>query len=173
MHRGRLGTRALNVKLQDALNPTGRERGSVERFGWTFTVGDKVMQVENDYDKDVYNGDVGWIAKIDPEAQTLAVEFDERRVDYDFEGLDALMLAYATTVHKAQGSEYPAVVIPLVTQHYMMLKRNLVYTGITRGKQLVVMIGEQKALSIALESRGRTPRWSRLCDRLREGRERD
>jgi len=169
MHRGLLGTRTLNLELQKLLNPGALDGHGVERFGWTFGPGDKVMQIANDYDKDVYNGDVGQIAKVDKEAQELQVEFEGRRVSYDFSGLDDLVLAYATTVHKSQGSEYPAVVIPLVTQHYVMLKRNLLYTGITRGKQLVVLIGQKRALRIALEESGEMQRWSKLGEWLREG----
>src|SRR5205085_10873584 len=127
MNRGGLGARSLNVELQAALNPPGEIR--VERFGWTFCPGDKVMQVENDYGKDVYNGDLGVVSGIEMEEGELSVDFDGREVTYGFGELDELVLAYATTIHKSQGSEYPAVVIPLSTQHYPMLQRNLVYTG--------------------------------------------
>ena len=144
MNRGRLGARSLNMELQEALNPLGE--GAIERFGWTFGVGDKVMQAENDYDKDVYNGDLGFVARMDLEAGEMIVEFVGREVAYGFGELDELVLAYATTIHKSQGSEYPAVVIPLTTQHYPMLQRNLVYTGVTRGKRLVVVVGQRKAM---------------------------
>jgi len=120
-------------------------------FGWTFCPGDKVMQVENDYDKEVYNGDLGIVSRIDTEESQLTVQFDGRDITYDFAELDELVLAYATTIHKSQGSEYPAVVIPLSTQHYPMLQRNLVYTGVTRGKRLVVLLGQRKALAIAVK----------------------
>jgi exodeoxyribonuclease V alpha subunit len=133
MNRGGLGARSLNIELQNALNPPGEIR--IERFGWTFCPGDKVMQVENDYDKDAYNGDLGVVSRIDMEEGELMVEFDGREITYGFGELDELVLAYATTIHKSQGSEYPAVVIPLTTQHYPMLQRNLVYTGVTRGKR--------------------------------------
>jgi exodeoxyribonuclease V alpha subunit len=136
MNRGGLGARSLNIELQKALNPPGEAR--VERFGWTYGPGDKVMQVENDYDREVYNGDLGIVQRVDDEEAELVVTFDGRDVRYGFGELDELVLAYATTIHKSQGSEYPAVVIPLVTQHYMMLARNLLYTGVTRGKRLVV-----------------------------------
>jgi exodeoxyribonuclease V alpha subunit len=136
MNRGGLGARSLNIEMQTALNPPGVIR--VERFGWTFCPGDKVMQVENDYDKEVYNGDLGVVSRIDMEEGELTVDFDGRLLSYGFGELDELVLAYATTIHKSQGSEYPAVVIPLSTQHYPMLQRNLVYTGVTRGKRLVV-----------------------------------
>ena len=120
-----------------------------------FCSGDKVMQIENDYDKEVYNGDLGIVSRIDMEESELTVDFDDREVIYRFTELDELVLAYATTIHKSQGSEYPAVVIPLTTQHYVMLQRNLVYTGVTRGKRLVVLVGQRKALAIAVKG-GRT-----------------
>ena len=124
------------------------------------------MQVENNYEKDVYNGDVGLVCHLDPDARELAVDFDSRVVSYDFEELDQLVLAYAISIHKAQGSEYPAVVIPLVMQHYMMLRRNLVYTGITRGRQLVVVIGQRRAMAIAVKGAHSERRWSRLGEWL-------
>jgi exodeoxyribonuclease V alpha subunit len=160
MNRGGLGARALNVELQRALNPPGETR--VERFGWTFGPGDKVMQVENDYDRDVYNGDLGIVRRVEQEEGELVVEFEGREVGYGFGELDELVLAYATTIHKSQGSEYPAVVIPLTTQHYTMLARNLLYTGVTRGKRLVVLIGQRKALAIAVRNGGARRRWSKL-----------
>jgi exodeoxyribonuclease V alpha subunit len=164
MNRGGLGARALNIELQNALNPPGDHR--IERFGWTFGAGDKVMQVENNYDKEVYNGDLGVVSRIDIEESELAVDFDGRQVIYEFGDLDELVLAYATTIHKSQGSEYPAVVIPLTTQHYPMLQRNLVYTGVTRGKRLVVLIGQRKALAIAVNGAQTRKRWSKLRDWL-------
>ena len=170
MNRGGLGARSLNLELQKALNPPSELR--VERFGQTFGPGDKVMQVENDYDKEVYNGDLGVVRRIEVEEGELAVDFDGRSVLYAFSELDQLVLAYATTIHKAQGSEYPAVVIPLSTQHYPMLHRNLVYTGVTRGKRLVVIVGQKKALAIALNAARTRRRWSKLKDRLAEALER-
>jgi exodeoxyribonuclease V alpha subunit len=163
MNRGGLGARSLNFELQNALNPPGEIR--IERFGWTFCPGDKVMQVENDYDKDVYNGDLGVVSRIDMEEGELSVDFDGRDVNYGFGELDELVLAYATTIHKSQGSEYPAV-IPLSTQHYPMLQRNLVYTGVTRGKRLVVMVGLRKALAIAVKGSRARWRWSKLREWL-------
>src|SRR5919198_5613577 len=136
----------MNGQLQAALNPSGEPR--VERFGWIYGAGDKVMQIENDYDKEVYNGDIGLVSAIDPDAQELIIDFDSRQVVYGFDELDHLVLSYATTIHKSQGSEYPVVLVPLVMQHYLMLKRNLIYTAVTRGKQLVVLIGQKKALAI-------------------------
>ena len=164
MNRGGLGARSLNIELQKALNPPGEER--VERFGWTFCAGDKVMQVENDYDREVYNGDLGIISRLDMEESEVHVTFDGRDVTYGFGELDELMLAYATTIHKSQGSEYPAVVIPVTTQHYTMLARNLLYTGVTRGKRLVVLVGQRKALAIAVRNQGTRRRWSKLREWL-------
>jgi exodeoxyribonuclease V alpha subunit len=164
MNRGGLGARSLNIELQNALNPPGEVR--IERFGWTFCPGDKVMQVENDYDKDVYNGDLGVVSRIDMEEGELHVDFDGREVTYGFDELDELVLAYATTIHKSQGSEYPAVIIPLSTQHYPMLQRNLVYTGVTRGKRLVVLVGQRKALAIAVKGARARRRWSKLREWL-------
>jgi len=129
MNRGGVGARSLNVELQKALNPVTDRK--VERFGWTFAAGDKVMQIENDYDKEVYNGDIGFVEDVDPEASELTATFDGRAVTYGFGELDALVLAYAATIHKSQGSEYPVVVIPVMMQHYTMLQRNLLYTGVS------------------------------------------
>ena len=143
MHRGELGAGNLNQLLQEALT-TGA--AGVERGARSLRVGDKVMQVRNDYDKEVWNGDIGVIERIDTEAETLSIRFDDRAVEYGLDELDTLALAYAATVHKSQGSEYPAVVIPVHTQHYVMLQRNLLYTAVTRGKRLVVLVGSRKAL---------------------------
>jgi exodeoxyribonuclease V alpha subunit len=164
MNRGGLGARSLNLELQQALNPPGEAR--IERFGQIFGPGDKVMQVENDYDRDVYNGDLGIVTGLDAEAGELTVEFDGRTVSYGSGELDELALAYATTIHKSQGSEYTAVVMPLTTQHYPMLQRNLVYTGVTRGKRLVVIVGQKRALGIAICGDQSRRRWSKLCERL-------
>jgi exodeoxyribonuclease V alpha subunit len=164
MNRGGLGARSLNIELQNALHPPGEIR--VDRFGWTFCPGDRVMQVENDYDKDVYNGDLGVVSRIDMEEGELSADFDGREIVYGFGELDELVLAYATTIHKSQGSEYPAVVIPLSTQHYLMLQRNLVYTGVTRGKRLVVLVGRRKALAIAVKGSRARRRWSKLQEWL-------
>ena len=164
MNRGGVGARSLNIELQAVLNPAGERR--VERFGWTFARGDKVMQVENDYDKDVYNGDIGRIDDVDPDLGEVTARFDGRAVAYGFGELDALAPAYATTIHKSQGSEYPAVVIPLMTQHYVMLQRNLLYTGVTRGKRLVVLVGQRKAVAIAVKAATGRRRWSKLREWL-------
>jgi exodeoxyribonuclease V alpha subunit len=164
MNRGGLGARSLNIELQKALNPPGESR--VERFGWTFCPGDKVMQIENDYDREVYNGDLGIVQRIDQEEGELVVTFDGRDVSYGFGELDELVLAYATTIHKSQGSEYPAVIIPVMTQHYAMLQRNLLYTGVTRGKRLVVLVGQKKAVAIAARNISGRRRWSKLGELL-------
>ncbi len=164
MNRGGLGARSLNIELQLLLNPPGAVK--VERMGWTFTPGDKVMQVVNDYDKEVFNGDLGRVRTIDLEAGELVAEFDGREVTYEFGELDELVLAYATTVHKAQGSEYPAVVIPVTTQHYPMLQRNLLYTAVTRGRQLVVLVAQPKAVAIAVKGKLTRRRWSKLQEWL-------
>ncbi|WP_244947893.1 SF1B family DNA helicase RecD2 [Azospirillum baldaniorum] len=164
MNRGGLGARSLNIELQRVLNPPGESR--VERFGWTFGPGDKVMQVENNYDKEVYNGDLGIVSAVDPEEGTLTATFDGRPVTYDFGELDEIVLAYATTIHKSQGSEYPVVVIPVVTQHYTMLHRNLIYTGVTRGKRLVVMLGQRRALAMAVRGTQGRRRWTKLGEWL-------
>jgi exodeoxyribonuclease V alpha subunit len=150
MNRGGVGARSLNIELQAALNPAGDRK--VERFGWTFAPGDKVMQIENDYDKEVYNGDIGYIEEVDSDAGELTASFDGRFVTFTFGELDTLVPAYAATIHKSQGSEYPAVVIPVLTQHYAMLQRNLLYTGVTRGKRLVVLVGQRKAVAIAVKN---------------------
>ncbi len=164
MNRGGIGARSLNIELQAALNPAGERR--VERFGWTFAPGDKVMQIENDYDKEVYNGDIGYVDDVDPDAGELTARFDGRSVSYGFGELDTLVPAYAATIHKSQGSEYPAVVIPVMTQHYTMLQRNLLYTGVTRGKRLVVLVGQRKAVAIAVRNVSGRRRWSKLKEWL-------
>jgi len=163
MHRGTVGALNLNTELQKQLNPSKEE---FLRGGKAFKRGDKVMQIRNNYDKDVYNGDIGRIARIDTEEQEVYVNFDGRLVSYDFSEVDELVLAYATSVHKAQGSEYPAVVIPILTQHFVLLQRNLLYTGITRGKKLVVLVGTKKALSIAVRNNKTQLRYTLLKERL-------
>ena len=167
MNRGSLGVRELNTALQQVLNPARAGEPVVERFGWRFQMGDKVIQTENDYDKDVFNGDIGTIERIDPVEHEVSIRFDERKVKYDYGELDEVALAYAVTVHKAQGSEFPAVVMPLATQHYMLLQRNLVYTGITRAKRLLVLIGQRKALEIAVRNDRTQRRYSGLAASLR------
>jgi exodeoxyribonuclease V alpha subunit len=167
MNRGGVGARSLNIELQAALNPAGERK--VERFGWTFAPHDKVMQIQNDYDKEVYNGDIGFVEDVDPDSGELIAVFDGRSVVYGFGELDMLVPAYAATIHKSQGSEYPAVIIPVMTQHYTMLQRNLLYTGVTRGKQLVVLVGQKKAVAIAVKNVSGRRRWSKLKEWLIAG----
>jgi exodeoxyribonuclease V alpha subunit len=164
MNRGGLGARSLNVELQQHLNPTAEPR--VTRFGWTYAPGDKVIQTVNNYDKDVFNGDIGRIVRIDEEDQLVVIDYDGRHIEYETGELDEVSLAYATTIHKSQGSEYPAVVVPLAMQHYMLLERNLLYTAVTRGKKLVVVVGQTKALAMAVKRLGSTKRLTNLQHRL-------
>ncbi|CAO4145227.1 SF1B family DNA helicase RecD2 [Methylorubrum extorquens] len=167
MQRGSLGSRNLNHELQRVLNPN--PPAQVERFGWRFAPGDRVMETQNDYDREVFNGDLGMVARIDDEEAAVIVTFDEREVIYPFGELDTLVPAFATTIHKSQGSEYPAVVIPIVTQHFNMLARNLLYTGVTRGKQLVVLIGQRKAIGMAVRGGQMKRRWTKLHEWLVNG----
>lgn len=168
MNRGSLGIRELNLRLQAELNPAPPEDPGVERFGWHFRPRDKVIQTQNNYDKDVFNGDIGQIAAVDAVEQQVLVRFEGREVPYDFGELDELALAYAITIHKSQGSEFPAVVIPLAMQQFLLLQRNLVYTAITRGKRLVVVIGQTKALAAAVRNNRTERRWSGLLARLQQ-----
>jgi exodeoxyribonuclease V alpha subunit len=165
MNRGPAGSVALNAALQAALNPHG---AAFERGARVYRVGDKVMQLRNDYDRAVFNGDVGVVAGIDPEENAMTVRFDERDVAYEDSDVDDLVLAYACTVHKSQGSEYPAVVIPLLTTHFVMLSKNLLYTAVTRGKRLVVLVCDPRALDLALSERRREDRRTNLASRLAE-----
>src|SRR2546422_2477772 len=165
MNRGSLGARALNAVLQQALNPEATPQ--VTRFGWTYAPGDKVLQTVNNDEKDVYNSAIGQVAQVDVEEGQVEIDFEGRLVTYDVGELDEVALAYAATVHKSQGSEYPVVVMPLATQHYPMLARNLLYTGVTRGKQLVVVIGQARALAIAVRNIGAIQRLTNLASRLR------
>jgi exodeoxyribonuclease V alpha subunit len=164
MHRGELGAGNLNQLLQEAL--TAGAPG-VQRGARTFRAGDKVMQIRNDYDKEVWNGDIGRVVRVAPDEGGLVVRFDDREVDYDLDELDELALAYAATVHKSQGSEYAAVIVPVHTQHYVMLQRNLLYTAVTRGKRLVVLVGSRKALALAVRNAEVALRCSGLAARLR------
>jgi exodeoxyribonuclease V alpha subunit len=167
MNRGSLGIHELNLRLQGELNPVRPDEAFVEKFGWQFRVRDKVIQTENDYDKEVFNGDIGQVVKIDPLEREVTVNFASREVVYEFGELDELALAYAITIHKSQGSEFPAVVIPLAMQHYLLLQRNLVYTGVTRGKRLVVLVGQPKALGLAVRNNRTERRFSGLLARLK------
>jgi exodeoxyribonuclease V alpha subunit len=165
MRKGPLGVTRLNELLQHALNPGGEGAvpGRLRR-------GDKVMQLRNDYDKSVFNGDIGVIAAIDSEQGTIEVEFDGRLASYERAELDQLVHAYAVSVHKSQGSEYPAVVIPLATQHFMMLQRSLLYTAVTRGKKLVVLVGSRRAIQLAVRNADAKKRYTWLAERVREAR---
>jgi exodeoxyribonuclease V alpha subunit len=167
MNRSVLGARNLNQVLQTALNP-GDGGPETQRFGWTFRIGDRVIQTENDYNRDVFNGDLGVIEKINRIEQDMVVNFEGRQVEYDFGDLDELALAYVLSIHKSQGSEFPCVVIPLHTQHYMMLQRNLLYTAVTRGKKLVVLVGTKKALGMAVRRQDTARRYTALRKRLQE-----
>jgi exodeoxyribonuclease V alpha subunit len=170
MNRGTVGSGHLNRVLQDALNPRAPEgqppRPEVQRAGRTFRLGDRVLQLVNNYTKGVFNGDVGTVSLIDEEEQVLVVTYPDQEVNYDFADVDELQLAYALSVHKSQGSEYPAVVIPIHTQHYVMLQRNLVYTALTRGKRLVTLLGSKRALAMAIRNNRETVRYTRLAERL-------
>ena len=164
MHKGVVGAANLNRRLQEVLNPG---EGGVARGDRLFRVGDKVMQVRNNYDKDVFNGDIGRIASISNEERALTVRIDGREVSYDFGELDELAHAFAVSVHKAQGSEYPAVVFPVLTQHYILLQRNLIYTALTRARRLAVIVGTRRALAIGIKNTGTERRYTRLADRLK------
>ena len=163
MQRGVVGAANLNLLLQQALNPSGP---SLNRGGYTYRQGDRVMQLRNNYDKDVFNGDLGYIREVDTEERTLKVDFDGKWVEYDVTELDELTLAYATTIHKAQGSEYPIVVMPVLMTHFVMLQRNLIYTGITRAKKICVLLGAAKALAYAVRNVSVLKRNTRLKERL-------
>ena len=165
MNRTDLGVRALNPMLQAVLNPPPLDEPEVIRFDVSYRIGDKVMQTINNYDKEVFNGDVGRVKRIDPEEEVLYVDFDGRSVRYEFDELDELTLAYAMTIHKSQGSEYPAVLLVLHTQHFVMLRRNLLYTALTRGKKLVVIVGNRKALEMAVHERDNRTRFTGLAAR--------
>lgn len=164
MQRGVVGAASLNLALQEALNPSGP---GLSRGGYTYRQSDRVMQLRNNYDKEVFNGDLGYIRAVDTEDRTLTVDFDGKAVEYDVTELDELTLAYATTIHKAQGSEYPIVIMPLLMTHYVMLQRNLVYTGITRAKKICVLIGSPKALACAIRNTAVLKRNTRLKERLK------
>ncbi|MEM9284019.1 MAG: ATP-dependent RecD-like DNA helicase [Verrucomicrobiota bacterium] len=168
MNRQSLGTSELNHVLQETLNPPAELKLEIERFGVVFRQGDKVIQTRNNYEKEVFNGDIGHIVEITTEPSTITVSFDHRSVTYEPGELDELQLAYAITIHKSQGSEFPAVIIPLSTQHFMLLQRNLLYTGVTRGRKLVVLVGERKALEMAIRNERSARRYTGLADRLKQ-----
>ncbi len=165
MHKGLVGTQELNRVLQDRLNP-GPD--TVVRGHRAFRAGDRVLQIRNNYEKEVFNGDLGWILSYDSEESEMAVDFENRKVKYDLDEIDELTLAYAVSVHKSQGSEYPAVIMPVVTQHYMLLQRNLIYTGLTRARQLAIIIGSKKAMGIGIRNLGAERRFTHLRYRLQK-----
>jgi exodeoxyribonuclease V alpha subunit len=165
MQRGVVGATNMNLILQEALNPEGE---GLRRSGFIFRVNDKVMQIKNNYDKEVFNGDIGMVKSVNLQDRTLTVDFDNRWIEYDATELDELVHAYATTIHKAQGSEYPIVVIPVVMSHFVMLQRNLIYTGITRAKKILVLVGTKKALAYAIRNVTVTKRNSLLKERLKK-----
>jgi exodeoxyribonuclease V alpha subunit len=166
MHRGLIGVGALNEALQNALNPPAAHKPQRQVGSRCYRTGDRVMQIRNNYDKDVYNGDMGVIQSVDTEMQKLVVSIDGRPVVYDFLELDELVHAWAVSVHKSQGSEFPAVVIPILTSHYMMLQRNLLYTAVTRARRLVVLVGQPKAIALAVRNNKVTERFTGLRERL-------
>jgi exodeoxyribonuclease V alpha subunit len=165
MQKGGVGAKALNIELQKILNATFNA-DCVEMYGQSYGVHDKVMQIENNYDKLIFNGDIGYIQTIDREERLIVVDFDGREVVYDFSELEQLVLAYAITIHKSQGSEYPIIVVPILTQHFVMLNRNLLYTAITRGKNLVVLVGQKKAIAMAVGNTSSSERYTKLKDFL-------
>ena len=166
MNRGGLGTIALNTLLQKSLN--GEAEPKVIRYGFTFSPGDKVIQTVNNYDKDIFNGDIGYVTQVNLDKQMIKVLFDQHLVEYDFSDLDELSLAYAVSIHKSQGSEFPIVIVLLATQHYLLLAKNLLYTAVTRGKRLVVLVGEKKAINIAIKNNQDKNRLTTLSTRLRQ-----
>ena len=168
MYRGVAGVTALNGALQASLNPGHALKPEKRLFGQLLRTGDKVMQIQNNYDKDVYNGDIGTLSHLDDVDQTLMVTYDERSVTYDWSEADQLVLAYAVSVHKSQGSEFPVVVIPLLTQHYLMLQRNLLYTAMTRAQKLCVLVGDRRAIAMAVRNNRVAGRYSGLDWRLRD-----
>lgn len=167
MHRGQAGVGELNNVLQNALNPPAQGKRETRHGSRVFRVGDKVLQTRNNYDKQVFNGDLGRVVEIDFEEQTVDIDFDGARVLYEFSELDELVHAFAMSVHKSQGSEYRAVALPILTQHYMLLQRNLLYTAVTRAKQLVVLVGNKKAIGMAVRNNKIAQRNTRLAERLR------
>jgi exodeoxyribonuclease V alpha subunit len=166
MHRGAAGVGELNRRLQETLNPPDARKAQSGHGSRVFRVGDRVMQIRNDYDRQVFNGDMGRVAALDLEEHTLTVNFDGALVGYEFTQLDELVHAYAVSIHKSQGSEFPVVVIPILTQHYMMLQRNLLYTGVTRAAKLVVLVGNQRAIAIAVHNDKIARRNTRLAERV-------
>ena len=164
-----VGTRNLNKVLQQLINPPGPEKTELVRGDTILRMGDRVMQLKNDYNKEVFNGDLGNVRAINPIEKEVTINFDDRDVVYDFADLNEINLAWATSIHKSQGSEYPVVILPLYLQHYVMLSRNLFYTGLTRAKKLALIVGSEKAIAIAVKQVKQQQRYTRLQQRL-EGR---
>jgi exodeoxyribonuclease V alpha subunit len=167
MSWGEMGTRNLNQVLQQLVNPPHPSRAELVRGGMTLRVGDRILQLKNDYNREVFNGDLGIISAIDTEEQELSARFGEREVTYDYADLDEITLAFATTIHKSQGSEYPVVILPIFTQHQIMLSRNLIYTGLTRARHLVILVGGQKAITMAISQVRDQQRYTLLAHRLK------
>jgi exodeoxyribonuclease V alpha subunit len=167
MTRGTVGTRSLNQVLQQLINPPSSRKAEIAQGGMTLRVGDRIMQQKNDYNREVFNGDLGVITAIDREEQEVSAQFGDRNVTYDYADLNEITLAFATTIHKAQGSEYPVVILPIFMQHYMMLSRNLIYTGLTRARKLVVLVGEEKAIALAVNQVKDQHRYTLVAHRLR------
>ncbi len=168
MHRGSLGTQSLNQRLQDALNPANEATFEIERFGSCYRTGDRVIQLRNNYDKEIFNGDIGSIAEIATDPGSITVRFDDGRLaDYEPGELDELAPAFAITVHKSQGSEFPCVVLPVAMQQFVLLQRNLLYTAITRGRRLVILVGQKKAAALAMKNIDTRGRYRGLLNRLR------
>lgn len=166
MTRGLVGTRNLNKVLQGLINPESEEKAELVRGDSILRVGDRVMQLKNDYNREVFNGDLGILMSIDRTEKEVTINFDEREVVYDFADLNEITLAWATSIHKSQGSEYPVVILPLYTQHYVMLSRNLFYTGLTRAKKLALIVGSEKAIAIAVKQVKQQQRYTKLKERL-------
>ena len=167
MTRGEVGTRNLNAVLQELLNPPYQGKAELFRGGMKLRVGDRVIQQVNDYNREVFNGDLGTVAAIDTEEQEVTVQFEGRSVTYDYADVNELALAFAVTIHKAQGSEYPVVIMPIFMQHYLMLSRNLIYTGLTRAKRLAIVVGTTKAIGLAVRQVKDQQRYTYLQERLR------
>jgi exodeoxyribonuclease V alpha subunit len=169
MSRGDVGTRMLNQVLQQLVNPPAANKAEIMRGGMTLRVGDRILQQKNDYNREVFNGDLGVISAIDPEEQEVSAQFGDREVTYDYADLNEITLAFATTIHKAQGSEYPVIILPVFMQHYMMLSRNLIYTGLTRARRLAIVVGSQKAIGMSVKQVKDQERYTLLAHRLSKG----
>ncbi len=166
MTRGLVGTRNLNQVLQQLLNPPSPEKLEITRAGMILRVGDRVIQLKNDYNREVFNGDLGRVTAIDPTEKLVTIQVDDREVEYDYADLNEVALAWSISIHKSQGSEYPVVIMPVSMSHYIMLSRNLIYTGLTRAKQLAIIVGSSKAIGIAVNQWNQKQRYTRLIERL-------